>query len=80
MHRINTECIQCGISEVLKCIDHESHIEYIVQFVVLTLCIDIECIPQFYHMNIFILRHHLTLHIINTLSSRGNESIAQGIM
>ena len=38
MHGINTECIQCGVSEVFECINYESHIEYIVQFVVFTPC------------------------------------------
>ena len=80
MHGIGTECLQCGVSEVFECICHESHIEYIVEFVVLTLCIDIECIPQFYHVIIFILWHQFTLHIINTLLARRKEGIAQEIV
>ena len=50
MHEINTECLQRDVSEVFKCISHESDIEYIVQFVVFTPCIDIECILQFHHV------------------------------
>ena len=39
MHGINTECLQCGISEVFEYISHESHIDYIVQLVVFTPCL-----------------------------------------
>ena len=78
MHGINTECLQCGVSEVFKCICHENHIEYIVQFVVFTPCLDIECLSQLHHVIIFILWHHLTLHIINALFVRGYEGIVQG--
>ena len=67
MHGIDTECIQYVVSEVLECISHESHIEYILQFVVLSPCLDFECLLQFHHVIIFILWHHLTLHIINAL-------------
>ena len=45
MHGINTECLQCGVSEAFECISHESHMEYIVQFILFTPCLDIECIP-----------------------------------
>ena len=77
MHGINTECLQCGVSEVFECISHDSHIEYMVQLIVFTPCLDIECISQFHHIIIYILWHHLTLHIINTLLARGNGSIDQ---
>ena len=75
MHGINTECLQCGVSEVFECISHESHIEYIVLLVVFTPCLDIECLPQFHHVIIFILGHHFTLHIINALLARGNKGV-----
>ena len=80
MHGINTECLHCDVSEVFKCIRHESHIEYIVQFVVFSSCLDIECLPQFHHVIIFILWHHFTFHIINALFARENEGIVQGII
>ena len=78
MHGIHTECLQCSVSEVFKCIGHESHIEYIVQFVVFTPCLVIECISQFHHVIVLVLWHHLALHIINALLARGNESINHG--
>ena len=80
MHGINTKCLQCGVSEVFKCIIHESHIEYIVELVVFTPCIDIECLLQFQHVILFILGHHFTLHIIDALLERGYEGIVQGII
>ena len=80
MHGINTKCLQYGVVEVFECIGHKSHMDYIVQLVVLSRCLDIECILQFHHVIIFILWHHLTLHIINALLTRGNESFVQGII
>ena len=74
MHGINTKCLQCRVSEVFE------SIEYIVQFVVLSRCLDFECIPQLHHVIIFILWHHLILHIIITLLARGNEGIVQRII
>ena len=80
VHGINTECIQCRISEVLEYISHESHIEYIVQFVVLTPCLDIKCALQFDQMIIFTIGHNLTLHIINALFARGNDGVIQCVV
>ena len=77
MHEINTEYIQCGVSEVFKCIGHENHIECVVQLIVFTSCLDIEGFPQFHHVIIFIMRHHFTLHIIITLFARWYEGIVQ---
>ena len=80
MHGISSKCLQCGVSEVFECISHESHIEYIVLLVVFTPCLEIECLPQFHHVIIFILGHHFTLHIINALLTRGNKGSVQGII
>ena len=77
MHWINSECLQCSNAEVFECISHESHIEYIVQFVVFNPCLDIEGLPQLYHVIIFVLGHHLSLHIINALFTRRNDGSAQ---
>ena len=77
VHRINTECIQCGNAEVFECISHQSHIEYIVQFVVLSPCLDVECLPQLHHVIIFVLWHHFSLHIINALLARRNDGVVQ---
>ena len=77
MHGINIECLQWGVSEVFKCISHESHIEYVVQLVVLSPCLDIKGLLQLHHVIIFILWHHFTLHIINALLARRNDCIAQ---
>ena len=80
MHGIDTECIQCGISEVLERIGHESHIEYIVQFVVFTPCLDIECILQFHHVIIFILWYHLSLHVVDALLSCRHDGVVQRVV
>ena len=77
MHGIDTECIQYGVSEVFEYISHESHIEYIAQLILFTPCLDMECLLQFHHVIIFILWHHLTLHIIIILLARGYEGMAQ---
>ena len=74
------ECIQCGNAEVLECISHESYIEYIVQFVVLTPCLDVEGLPQLYHVIIFVLWHHLSLHVIDALLARRNDSVVQCVV
>ena len=77
VHGINTECVQCGNAEMLECISHESHIEYIVQFVVFTPCLNIEGLSQLYHVIIFVLWHHFSFHIINALFTRRNDGSAQ---
>ena len=80
MHGINTKCLQWGNSEVLECISHESHIDYIVQLVVFTPCLENECVPQFDHVFVLVLWHHLTLHIIDALLARGNDSVVQCVV
>ena len=80
VHRINTECLQCGNTEVLECISHQSHIEYIVQLVVFTPCLDIESLPQLHHVIILVLGHHLSLHIIDALLTRRNDGIVQCVV
>ena len=73
VHGIDTEGLQCGVAEVLECIRHESHIEYVVQFVVFTLLLDIQCHPEHDYVLILVLKYNLAFYIINALFTKRND-------
>ena len=52
----------------------------LVQLVVLSPCLDMEGLPQLHHVIIFVLWHHLSLHIIDALFVRRNDGIVQCVV